>query len=104
MERGAGLRSKIDFGASAGREFLVSGDKIGVQVSFKNVADGQPVLFGGLQIKVHVALGIDHDCFALRPEHVRGMGQAAEIKLFEVHNQTPFGHAMLGPEDRTTNR
>ena len=64
----------------------VAGNKIRVQVSFKNVPDGQPVVGRRLQIKIHVTLGIDHDCFAFRSEHVRSMGQTAEIKLFEVHN------------------
>ena len=41
-ERCAGLSAEINFGPGAGGEFLVSGDKIGMQVSFKNMADDQP--------------------------------------------------------------
>jgi hypothetical protein len=51
------------------------------------------VFFGGLHIKIHVTLGVNHDRLALRPEHVRSMGQAAKIKLFEVHRRTPSGNA-----------
>jgi hypothetical protein len=68
----------------------VSRDEIGVEVSFKDMTDSKPVCFGGLHIKIHVTLGINHDRLALRPEHVRSMGQAAEIKLFEIHRRDPF--------------
>jgi hypothetical protein len=71
----------------------VSRDEIGVEVSFKDMTDSKPVFFGGLHIKIHVTLGINHDRLALRPEHVRSMGQAAKIKLFEVHMRTPSGNA-----------
>jgi hypothetical protein len=91
LEGGSSLSAKINFRPSAGREFLVSRDEIGVQVRFTNMADGETVFFGSLQVKVYVTLGINHNRFALRPEHIRGMGQAAKIKLFEVHRQTPLG-------------
>src|SRR6185369_1130326 len=80
-----GLRPEINPGSSARGEFLVPGDKIGMQVGLKNVADDKPVFFGGLEIKIHVALRINHDRFTLRPEHVRSVGQATQIKLFEIH-------------------
>jgi hypothetical protein len=66
----SGLSAEIDFCPSSGREFLVSRDEIGVQVSFKNMADDEPMLLGSLQVKVHVALRIDYDRLALRPEQV----------------------------------
>ena len=45
------------------------------------------MLFGCLQVKVYVTLRINYDGLTLRPEHIRGMGQTAEVKLFEVHRR-----------------
>jgi hypothetical protein len=49
LERSAGLSAKIYFCAGSSRKFLVSGNKIGVQVSFKNMAYGEPVFFRSFQ-------------------------------------------------------
>ncbi len=74
-ELGLGLRSDINFRASARRQFFVSGNKVGVQMGFEYVADLEILLLGGLQINFHVALRIDDRRFALRSDHVRSMGQ-----------------------------
>ena len=74
MRKGcAGEGAEINFCAGAGSKLLVSGDKVGVQVSLEDVADRQPVLFGSLEIEVNIPLGIDHHCLAFRSEHVGGM-------------------------------
>ena len=82
-----GRGAHIDLRPGAGGKFPVSGNKIGVQMSFENVADGESVFFGGLQIEIHITLGIDHHRFAFRAHHVRSVSQAAEIELFEVHSR-----------------
>jgi hypothetical protein len=64
----------------------VAGDKIGVQMGFKNVADRQALLLRSFQIDVHIALGINYHRLALRSQQIRSMGQTAQIKLLEVHN------------------
>ena len=41
--------------------------------------------YGGVQINFHIALRIDHHGLAVGGEHVRGMRQTSQIKLFEIH-------------------
>ena len=102
-ESGPGLRAKIDFCPGSGCQFLVSRDEIGMQVGFKNVTDLQPVLFGRFQVKVYVTLRIHYYGFTLRPEHIRSMGQTAQIKLFKVHRSDPFPSEFAALENRATN-
>jgi len=60
--------------------------KIGVKVSLDDVLDGEPIFRGLIDIERDVALRIDHAGHAIRAQHIRGMGQASEVKLLEVHN------------------
>ena len=45
------------------------------------------VLLGSFQVDVHIALGIDHDRFPLRRQHVGIERQTTQVKLFEVHRR-----------------
>ena len=76
---------------SACREFFVSRNKVGVQMSFEYVADFKILLVGRFQINVHIALRIHHCGFALRSDHVRSMSQTREIRLFKIQIVTPDG-------------
>ena len=51
----------------------MSGDEVGVQVSFEDVADFQILLFGGFQINVDIALRIDNCGLAFGADHVGGV-------------------------------
>ena len=85
-----GLRSDVDAGAGSCRQLSVSGDEVGMQVSFEDVANGNTIRLRGLQVNLHVTLRIDHNRFALGGQHVGGMRQTAQIKLFEVHRSPPL--------------
>ena len=44
------------------------------------------------EVDIHIALGIDDGCNALRRNHVRGVGQAAQIEslhLYRFHAFSP---------------
>ncbi len=85
LELSARLRAEDDLRASARRDLLMTADEVGVQVRFDHVFDLQTLRRGVGEILVNVALRIDDSSFAVRTDQVRRMGQAAEIKLFEVH-------------------
>ncbi len=70
LEFGVGLRSDVDLRARARRQFFVSGNKVGVQMSFENVPDLKILLVSRLQIDVHIALRIHHRRLALRSDQV----------------------------------
>jgi len=74
-EFGIGTHSDIDFRARARRQLFVSGNKVGVQMSFEYVPDLKVLLLRRLQIDVYIALRINHCRLAIRPNHVRSMGQ-----------------------------
>jgi hypothetical protein len=69
----------------------VAGDKIGVQVRLEDVADLKMLLLRRLQIDLDITLRIDDDRLAFRSQHVRGVRQTSQIKLFEVHGSLPGG-------------
>jgi hypothetical protein len=56
-----------------------------VEVSLDYVLDLQALRFGFINVPVDVALWINHDRFAFRPNQVRSMRQTREIELLEVH-------------------
>src|SRR5215831_9570572 len=76
----------IDLGTGASGEFPVAGDKIGVKVGLKDVSDLEILLACRFQVDLHIALWIDHRGLAVGTDHVRGMSQTGEIKLFEIHD------------------
>ena len=84
-----GLRSYIDLRARARCQLFVPGNKVGVQMSFEDVSDSKILLFGRLQIDVHIALRINYRRLALRSDHVRSMGQTGQVELFKIHIATP---------------
>jgi len=72
-KRHSGFCAKINSRSGACGEFFVSGNKIGVQMGFKDMPDGESMLFRSFQIQIDIALRIDHDCIAFRSKHVGGV-------------------------------
>src|SRR5579862_8994514 len=93
----AGLRSEVDPRARARRQFGMAGDEVGMQVSFNDVRDAQALLGRLFQVDFDVTLRIDDGGFAFRPDHIRSVRQAAEIKLFEVHGLLEIIPCGAGP-------
>ena len=63
-EPGAGTSSDVNLGAGTRGKLFVSGNKIGVQMSLKDMADLHFMFFRSFQVNVHISLRIDHDRFA----------------------------------------
>lgn len=70
-----GRFADVDVRAGAGCQFVVTGDKIGVQVSLKDVANLQALLLASVDVDFDIALRVDHGSHAIRAEHIRGVGQ-----------------------------
>jgi hypothetical protein len=66
-------------------EFVMSGDKIGVNVRLDDVFDLPPVGGCGFKVDVDIPLGIDYRGHASRGDHVRGVGEATKVKAFDLH-------------------
>ena len=88
-ELGAGASaqpsSKIDTSPRTLGQFVVARDEIGMQVRLDNMFDLPPVASRRFQVNVDVALRIDDRRNALRSNHVRCVGQAAQIELFHFY-------------------
>jgi hypothetical protein len=89
-----GLGSDIDSGPGSRRQFFMTRNEICVQMSFKNVANRELLLFRCLQINVHIPLWINDRSLAFRADHVRSVCQATEIELFEIHSRLAGFSAM----------
>jgi hypothetical protein len=84
---GDGAAAEMDGGAAAIAELEVSGDEVGVEVREENVADLEAEFFGVVEILLDVALGVDDygGVAGFVAEEVRGVGEAAEVVLFQDH-------------------
>ena len=89
-KRCASRRAEIDCRASERRQLAMPGNEIGMQVCFDDVLNGEIVFPGLFEIDANVTLGIDYGRDAFGPQHVGGVGQAAEIKLLEIHKASWF--------------
>ena len=87
LEHRSRLCAHIDLRSRARSQFPMAGDKIRVQMSFENVANGRALFGGSLEVKLHIALRIDHDRLAPGSEQVRSVRQAPQVELFEVHRE-----------------
>ena len=85
-EGGAGLFAKVDSCARPLRKFTMSGDEVGVEMSFNDVLDLEPFLRGGFEIDVDVPLRVDHGGNTLRTDKVRSVSEAAQIKMLNLHS------------------
>jgi hypothetical protein len=84
---GLGARTEMDDGAAAIAQFQMAGDEIGVEMSEKDVANVEAEFFGVGQVLLNVALRVDHDAggAGFVSEQIRGMGEAAQVVLFQNH-------------------
>ena len=83
-----GPRTKMDGRAALVAQLQMPGNKISMKMREKNVADVEAEFIGIGQVLLDVALRIDDDGgrTSLVSEQVRGVGQAAEIVLFQYHS------------------
>ena len=85
--------AEINFGADAIAEFEMAGDEVGVEMGEEDVLDLEFVFGGEGEVLIDVALRIDDGGFAgwFVADEVGGVGEAAEIELFEDHGRAYFG-------------
>src|SRR6266481_3371219 len=88
-ERRTRLCSDVDARAGSRGQLLVAGNEVGMEVSLKDVANGNVIRFRSLQINLDVPLRIDHHGLAVGSQHVGRMRQTAQIKLLKVHCLPP---------------
>jgi hypothetical protein len=93
----ASVRPDVDGGSGTLGQFAVTGNEIGMQVSFENVTDANTLFIGSFEVNIDIPLGIDHNGLSLRGQHVRRMRQATQVKLLEVHGVflLPLGPAQI---------
>src|ERR1700745_3479532 len=78
----------------------MSRNEVGVNVSLDNVFDLRIHASCRFEVDLNIALGIDDGGDALRRNHVRGVGQAAQIKslhLYRFHAFSPGRLSSRGP-------
>ena len=84
---GLGAAAEMDGGAAAVAQFQMAGDEVGVEVGEEDVADLEAEFFGVGEVLLDVALRVDDDGGAAGfvAEQVGGVGEAAEVVLFQNH-------------------
>src|SRR5262249_10970170 len=85
-----GSRAKIDLRSGAVGEFAMSRNEVGMKVSLDDVFDLPLPVGCCLEIDVHVTLRIDDGCNAVRRNHVRSVGQAAQIESLDLYRFHAF--------------
>ena len=82
-----GAGAEMDGRAATVAQLQMAGDEVGVEVGEKDVADLEAKFFGVGQVLLDVALGVDDDGgrTGLVSEQIGGVGQAAQVVLFQNH-------------------
>ena len=77
----------MDRRAATVAQFQMAGDEVGVKMGEEDVADLEAEFPGVGQVLLDIALGVDDDGgrAGLVSEQIRGVGQAAQVILFENH-------------------
>jgi hypothetical protein len=96
---GLGSRSEADLCAAAVAQLEMSGEKVGVEVSEKNIADLHSQLLGVVQVLLNIPLRIDHDCRSAGfvGNQVGRVGEAAEVILLQEHAANSRSPRLLTP-------
>src|SRR5205807_2273199 len=81
-EGGAGAFPEINARSSTLRELMMTGDEVGVQVCFDDVLDLQPLLLGGVEVDIDVALRINDRRDAFRTDQIGSVRQAPQEEMF----------------------
>ena len=89
LEARARLRAEDDLRARARREFPVPAHEVCVQVRLDDVLDFQPSRLCLGDVLVNVALRVNDRGLAFRADEIGGVRETSEVKLFEVHEETP---------------
>jgi hypothetical protein len=76
-EFSAGSHAEIDVRSGAFRKFAMSRHEVGMDVSLDDVFDLGIHASCRFEVNIHIALRIDDGGDALRPNHVRGVREAA---------------------------
>ena len=79
----AGSRAEIDARSRAFRKLVMSRHEVGMEVSLDDVLDLPLLSRRHFEVDIHIALRIDDRCHALRRNHVRRVGQAAQIESLD---------------------
>ena len=89
-----GAGAEMDSRAATVAQFQMAGDEVGVEVGEEDVADLEPEFLGVGQVLLDVALRVDDDGgrTGLVSEQIGGVGQAAQVILFQNHSLDPFPH------------
>ena len=87
-----GAGAEMDGRAATVAQFQMAGDEVGVEVGEEDVADLEPEFLGVGQVLLDVALGVDDDGgrAGLVSEQIGGVGQAAQVVLFQNHRIFEF--------------
>ena len=89
-ELGLGDRREADLGAGGRGQFEVAGQEVGVEVGLEHQLDGETGGRGVAHVLVDVAARVDDDGSAggLVADQVRGLREAVEVVLGELHHAT----------------
>ena len=84
---GDGASAEMDGGVRVVAELEVAGDEVGVEVRQEDVTDLEAECVGVVEILLDVALGVDDDrgVAGFVAEQVGGVGETAQVVLFEDH-------------------
>ena len=82
---GAGLHAEVNASAGQGGQLAMPRDEIGVEVSLDYMLDLEAMPCGVFDIDAHIALRINHRGDTPGTDQVRGVRQASQVKLLEVH-------------------
>src|SRR5262249_54841946 len=74
-----------DGGPGPGGELLVTRHEVGMEVRLEHPLDLEPACLGLVEVHLDVARWVHHRGLATVTYQVRGMGEAADVELFEVH-------------------
>src|SRR5215472_5782170 len=76
---------EIDARPGALGQLQMAGDEVGVQMGLDDVLDSPALPGRRFHVEVDIALRIDDRGDALRPYHVRGMGEATQVEALDLY-------------------
>jgi len=84
---GLGASAEMDGGAATVPQFQMAGNEVGVEMGEEDVADLKAECLGIVDVLLDIALGVDDDGggTGLVSEQIGGVGQAAQVVLFQNH-------------------
>ena len=80
-ELSAGSRAEIDVRSGAFRQFAMSRNEVGMEVSLDDVFDLQILAGCRFEVDIHIALGIDDGCNALSTQSCKRRGPGSPDRI-----------------------